>query len=173
MLASVDGRELWRSALQGRRGAGQANAVTVDEAGDVIVAGETLREESEATNFTVLKLSGTTGSLTWRADFAGAPYLYGRATAVATDGRGIVVAAGSTAPGHPGGGTLGSQLAVVWLAAESGAEIAHLVRGEPRGGGASAVERFPDGGFLVTGTIGLLRGLRERAIAVRLTASGS
>ena len=86
------GAELWRQEIN-RAGNGfdSANAVTVDAAGHVVVAGEISTIGDFFVEFIVVKLDGVSGAELWRQVIGG-----GFAHAVAVDARGDVVAAGLT-----------------------------------------------------------------------------
>jgi hypothetical protein len=64
-LSGASGAELWRALIDGTgEGADQANAVTVDGAGDVVAAGETSNTGTPflpRPDFTVVKCRGTDG----------------------------------------------------------------------------------------------------------------
>ena len=102
----TSGAELWRQENTGTRSFGnnQANAVTVDAAGNVVAAGVTNEINSNCddfgcvTSFTVVKLDGVSGAVLWRRvinSIFGFPR-FNEALAVAVDGAGNVVAAGFT-----------------------------------------------------------------------------
>jgi hypothetical protein len=86
----------WQIDINGTANrAEQARAVAVDGAGDVVAAGLTANSATEVDWF-VIKLAGATGTERWRAVVAGTAGGDDRAAAVAVDGAGDVVAAGST-----------------------------------------------------------------------------
>jgi cysteine-rich repeat protein len=105
MKYTTDGAPAWSEPfiLDGGGSAGdQANAVAVDGAGDVIVAGQ-IRTADAGAHFTVAKLSGVTGTPLWPevrifAGTAGG----GRSTAraVLVDGAGDVLVAGRVSNVH-------------------------------------------------------------------------
>ncbi len=84
-FSGIDGRELWRQQIDGAGDREEAEAVVIDGAGDVLVAG------SLGDRFTVIKLSGATGEELWRTQLDGDD---ATARGVAVDAAGDVVAAG-------------------------------------------------------------------------------
>lgn len=121
-LQRGSGRILWRHRLigRGREHYDEASGLATDTAGDVVVGAQV--EDAGKVNFTVAKLSGTTGRERWRHVVHGAAPPYGdRAYAVAVDPAGDMVAAGRltnvTVPGNYG------DFAVVKLAGASGEEL--------------------------------------------------
>lgn len=97
------GAERWRTVIHGPgQGGGFVNAVVADAAGDVLVAGTTSSNlASGLAGFTVVKLEKSSGAESWRTVIAGQPFARNdRASAVAVDAVGDVVAAGAitTAP---------------------------------------------------------------------------
>jgi outer membrane protein assembly factor BamB len=92
-LAAADGAERWRTLLPGSGAAGspdRVNALVLDPTGAVIAAG-TSTAPGPVQQFTVVKLSASTGAVQWRYD---APTQFGQALAVAADDAGHVIAAG-------------------------------------------------------------------------------
>ncbi len=89
------GAELWRREISGTAGSGYALAVAVDGAGNVVAAGATTNTGTGG-DFTVIKFNGNTGAELWRQVINGTANGSDEATAVAVDGAGNVVAAGST-----------------------------------------------------------------------------
>jgi putative pyrroloquinoline-quinone binding quinoprotein/beta-propeller repeat-containing protein len=93
---SPQGQQLWQSVWNGPANLfDRAEAVTVDTAGDVIIAGY-----SNGSNLyigaamTTVKFSGATGSVQW-AKTAGSPTSSGRAMGITTDSGGNVYAVGA------------------------------------------------------------------------------
>jgi uncharacterized delta-60 repeat protein len=94
-MEGASGQQLWRREVNGSANNWDwANAVAVDAAGNVMVAGATLNGNSGYSDFTVVKFDGATGAEHWRKDIDGGGYDY--ANAIAVDGIGNVVAAGAT-----------------------------------------------------------------------------
>jgi len=92
-LSGATGRERWRATLTGSaNGFGEALAVTVDRAGDVVAVGRVTNNVT-GIDFVVVKLSGATGAQIWRKDLDGA-LSNDVALAVTVDGSGDVVASG-------------------------------------------------------------------------------
>jgi hypothetical protein len=94
-LTGAEGQELWSKRI----GSGEANAVAIDGADHVIAAGY-LRPSMERRDFTVVKLSQTTGDELWRVQmdrtaFDELGWTTDRANAVAVDPFGDVIAVGS------------------------------------------------------------------------------
>src|SRR5512143_213196 len=126
-ISGADGSGLWRYAVPGNDPSnpeGEAVAVAVDAAGDVVAAGA-MSAVGSAFDFAVVKLDGASGAERWSQTLAGtAPSINAdRALQVAVDGAGDVWAAGLLA-------NLGSSLvtndedfAVVRLAGASGAQL--------------------------------------------------
>ncbi len=106
-LARDDGTVRWRQEIDGTIAdesnyySDVANALAIDAAGDVVVAGQTANAET-ANDFAVVKLAGATGALRWRRDVNGLGTHFGghefpdHARAVAIDAAGDVVAGGIT-----------------------------------------------------------------------------
>src|SRR5262249_21760274 len=98
--AAATGTPLWsQTTLRGdNNGPDLANAVAVDPAGDVVVAGVT-SNNGRGTDFTVLKLAGATGAPLWPAfveiDGGGVDSDDDEAASVAVDPTGDVVASGT------------------------------------------------------------------------------
>jgi uncharacterized delta-60 repeat protein len=98
-FSNLDGKELWRSVIHGTAAyetpyvIDQANDIKVDFANNVIVAGGIINSNF-ATDFTVLKLYGSSGKEIWRQTVRP-----GFAHAVVFDIHGNIVAAGSTYDG--------------------------------------------------------------------------
>jgi uncharacterized delta-60 repeat protein len=116
----VSGAELWRQVINGTilTGSDVALAVTVDGWGNVIAAGRTANTGTGG-DFTVIKFDGVSGAELWRQVINGtgiAPFDV--ALAVAVDGNGDVIAAGSTQHiGNP------ADFTVVKFDGVSGAEL--------------------------------------------------
>jgi hypothetical protein len=101
-LAGADGSELWRRRISGDVSPVDydndiAYAVAVDAGGDVFAAGSTQRAVTYD-DFTLVKLSGATGSELWRRVIKGATKdnFYEKAVALAVDPAGHAVAVGNT-----------------------------------------------------------------------------
>lgn len=89
-----DGALLWRTRVVAQRDAVNAvGPVTVDTAGDVIVAG-TVAELGTSRDVLVVKLSGHDGSVLWRHRFDGPGHGSDSAIDVTTDGAGDVIVGG-------------------------------------------------------------------------------
>jgi hypothetical protein len=115
------GAERWRYLLNGTaNGDDAAAAVTVDSAGNTVVAGHTTNTGT-GPDCTVVKLDGASGAESWRYVLSGA--FSDAAVAVTVDGAGDVVAAGSTANGADPRAFL--DLLVVKLDGASGANRAN------------------------------------------------
>jgi len=101
-LAGESGAELWRYGLNGTRAISNdiANAVTVDAAGDVLVAG-VLDNSGTRGDLTVMKLAGSSGAELWRAVINGTANEFDVANAIAVDATGDVLAAGWTSHTSP------------------------------------------------------------------------
>ena len=114
------GTELWRQLIGGSsRGLEVPNAVTVDDAGDVVVAGhiDTDFADFSFSNFTVIKFNGAKGTELWR-QLIGNFNASGVANAVTLDGARNVIAAGFiTNPGT------GSDFTVIKFDGARGAEL--------------------------------------------------
>jgi uncharacterized delta-60 repeat protein len=114
----ASGAELWRQVINGTANFfDEARAVTVDAAGDVVAAGFTTNS-STLFDFTVIKLDGTSGAELWRQIINGTDGLNDRASAVAVDAAGDVVAGGFTFNSDPL-----VDFTVVKLDGASGAEL--------------------------------------------------
>jgi hypothetical protein len=93
-LAGASGTEHWRYVFNGpANGDDQAYAVAVDGAGDVLAAGAT-QTPGTSTDFTVVKLAGSSGTELWHTILNGPANSFDEAHAVAVDAAGDVVAAG-------------------------------------------------------------------------------
>jgi hypothetical protein len=93
-FSGATGEELWRQEIVGTGGGGQAQGVAVDGSGDAIAVGR-VYNGGTGDDFTVIKFSGATGEELWRREIAGAGTENDEAQAVAVDGSGDVIAAGS------------------------------------------------------------------------------
>ena len=140
-MAGGSGGELWRYLLNPANEIDEAQAVTVDRAGDVVVVGRS-RATDTRTDFTVVKLAGGSGAELWRYVLNGPANSFDEAFAVAVDGAGDVVAAG--------------------LIANSATEVDWFV---VKLAGASGTERWR---AVVTGTAGG----DDRASAVAVDGAG-
>src|SRR5262249_32329071 len=101
----VTGAETWSRIINGTiaRSDNSANAITLDGAGNVVVAGVTNQipgeegGDSSFGDFTVIKFSGADGTELWRRVIDGSgTNSFGSANAVAVDRAGNVVAAGGS-----------------------------------------------------------------------------
>ncbi|HJQ84680.1 MAG TPA: hypothetical protein VKA21_11415 [Candidatus Binatia bacterium] len=123
-LASAAGTALWTqtTAMSGPND-DEARAVAVDANGDVLAAGET--GAGSGRDFAVAKLSGADGTLLWPTpvliDGASGPDSEDEAFAVAVDGMGNAIAAGTTVNTSELGDV--SDFTVVKLAAADGTEL--------------------------------------------------
>jgi outer membrane protein assembly factor BamB len=123
-LAAADGADVWRTEIDGVASSDDSlQALAVDGAGDVLIAGQSFTPTDS--KFVVIKLSGTTGVELWRAFVTGGSSIRPeRATAVAADSNGDVIA----------GGTLQNDgrddFAVVKLAGGTGAELWRFIATE-------------------------------------------
>jgi Big-like domain-containing protein/putative pyrroloquinoline-quinone binding quinoprotein len=94
----ASGTESWRQTINNGTGQGydSARAVAVDGAGNVVAAGVT-RSSGSSTGFTVAKFNGADGTELWRRVINGTATddSLDQANAVAVDGAGNVIAAGS------------------------------------------------------------------------------
>jgi len=95
--AGDTGAELWRVVIAGTQNLRDdlATAVAVDGAGDVVASGWTSTTDT-GLDFTVVKLSGSSGAELWRAVIASPGRGDDQAYAVTVDAAGDVVAAGLT-----------------------------------------------------------------------------
>ncbi|RMF22804.1 MAG: hypothetical protein D6760_06680 [Deltaproteobacteria bacterium] len=117
-LAGATGAEVWRYVLDGTAsGADQSNDVAVDAFGDVLAAGE-VENAGSASDFTVVKLSGSAGTESWRASIDGSASGAEAASTVLVDPAGDVIAAGSL-----NNGATGADFAVVKLSGATGGEL--------------------------------------------------
>jgi len=92
----ASGAVLWSRAIDGTaNGFDFASAVAVDGAGNVVAAGVT-RNAGTGADFTVIKFDGASGAVLWSQAIDGTANGFDFASAVAVDGAGNVVAAGST-----------------------------------------------------------------------------
>ncbi len=139
-LAGATGAERWRAVLNGSASDhfGEALAVTVDRAGDVVAVGRVTNDVS-GIDFVVVKLSGATGAPIWRRDIDGA-LSNDVALAVTVDGAGDVVASGFFI--NP---DVGADFAVVKLDGANGREIWRRVLGGTAGQADLAVALAVDG----------------------------
>jgi hypothetical protein len=144
------GTELWRQLIGGSsRGLEAPNAVTLDDAGDVVVAGhiDTDFADSTSSNFTVIKLNGAKGSELWRHPI-GNFNASGVANAISLDGARNVIAAGFTT--NPG---TGSDFTVIKFDGASGIELwRRVINGTANGEDqALAVKADADGNVVAAG----------------------
>jgi hypothetical protein len=94
-IAGSSGAELWRYILNPANEIDEAQAVTVDSAGDVVAVG-TIQTTDTGSDFTVVKLAGGSGAELWRTILNGPANSSDEAFAVAVDAAGDVLAAGLT-----------------------------------------------------------------------------
>jgi len=97
-VAGDTGLELWRHRLDGPGAAGQA--VSLDDANDVIVTGSLYEQSSGTWQFVVEKLSGTLGSELWVQKLPTNQTGFQGGLSIAIDGAADVVAAGTTVLGE-------------------------------------------------------------------------
>jgi hypothetical protein len=117
-VAGASGAEVWRAVIVGTaQRFDVAQAVTVDAAGDVLVAGMTSNAGTGG-DFTVVKFSGSSGAERWRAVIDGTGTSNDEARAVTVDAAGDAVAAGWTE--NRGSGL---DVTVAKVAGASGAEV--------------------------------------------------
>jgi hypothetical protein len=121
-LRGTDGTEIWRALPQGVEPGGQVRALAVDPSGDAVVAGS-VRDAPFRSAFAVVKLTGSDGSERWRHVIATHPFSGGgeQAVAVALDGAGDVVAAGTVRVFKESENRLRREFTVVKLAGSDGA----------------------------------------------------
>lgn len=123
-FSNLTGAELWRSAA----GSVSVSAVALDDGGDVLIAGtRVVLRPNKVRQFAVVKLSGSTGALSWQRVLSGTAYngagdSIGSASAVAVDRFGDIAAAGSTR-----NACAYSDLTIVKLGQETGEERWRLV----------------------------------------------
>jgi hypothetical protein len=111
----VSGAELWRQVINGTaNGDDEARGVAVDGAGNVLAAGFTQNTDT-GRNFTLLKLNGLSGAVSWCRAINRTTHDI--ANAVAVDGAGNVVAAGYTV------GIDGSVFTVIKLRGTDGGDL--------------------------------------------------
>ena len=100
-LAGTNGGEAWRTIIDGPGTEDdQARAIIVDAAGDVLIAGG-IDNGSTGSDFTVIKLAGSTGGEVWRTVIDGSGTGSDTANAVSVDEAGDVLAAGWTSHTSP------------------------------------------------------------------------
>jgi len=115
------GAVLWSQAINGTaNGSDQAFAVAVDGVGNVVAAGRTT-DTGTIADFTVIKFDGTSGVELWRQVINGPVLFADFAFAVAVDGVGNVVAAGSTT--NTGTAGTGPDFTVIKFDGTSGVEL--------------------------------------------------
>ena len=141
------GIELWHQRISGgSRGLEVLNAVTVDDAGDVVVAGhlDTDFADFSISNFTVIKFDGASGAELWRypiGNFSAS----GVANAISLDGARNVIAAGFTT--NPG---TGSDFTVIKLDGASGVELwRQVINGTANGEDQALAVRADSAGNVV------------------------
>ena len=135
-LRGDSGGELWRYVADGQASFDdEALSVALDPTGDVVAAGFLTNDASGRSDFTIVKLSGATGTEVWRQVLGGDHLSALGFAVVAVDGSGNVFAAGSAPiPGIEGSFT------VMKLSGGSGAELWRRdFRGSAGSGLASAL----------------------------------
>ena len=124
-LSGTTGEELWRRIVNRTGNTGEAFAVTVDTANNVIAAGYTYNPTTTtiASDFTVVKLSGLTGADLWRQEIngTGLQNVSDEARAVTVDATGNVMAAGSIA--HNISSQINTAFAVLKFRGSDGQEL--------------------------------------------------
>lgn len=152
--SGADGREMWRVALMGQ----QAEALAVDAAGDVLVAGRTPIPGTEGTmrHAFALKLSATGGEPMWRNDFEDAPFDTARAIQAAADAD--VWVAGVSREDLPGGGWLGDDAFIARLSGRDGSTRLLHQFGVPSIDGLNALAVRSEGIIVAGETEGELAG---------------
>ena len=174
-LDGNSGVERWRRIIDCGRGAGlkdEAMAIALDAVGDVVAAGEMCgfkfvwegpgaEKPFEFTSeFTVVKLDGTSGAERWRYVIGSSTNSTGIAAAVAVDAAGNVVVTGSTGSLQPGSGeaarptplTQRFDFIVVKLDGDSGVERWRRVVTSQFGGNGSEVVVDGAGDVVAAGT---------------------
>jgi hypothetical protein len=119
-LSGGTGTELWRRSFSGTDPSFQtmAEAVAVDAAGDVFVAGHLTNRNTED-DWLVVKLAGATGADLWSREVSGtAGFSFDRATSLALDSAGDAIVAGFV-----DSGSTNHDFTVLRLAGASGAEL--------------------------------------------------
>ena len=153
-LDGASGAELWRQVISnGSSVLEAANAVAVDEAGNVVAAGVT-ENTGPSTDFTVAKFNVADGAELWRQMINGtASNSVDQANAVAIDGAGNVVAAGSTQNASNSGTS--TDFTVVKLDGASGTERQRQVIGSASGtsGQARAIRVDGAGDVIAAGAV--------------------
>ena len=149
----ANGTELWRHLIGGSsRGLEVPNAVTLDDVGDVVVAGhiDTDFADFSFSNFTVIKFKGAKGTELWR-HLTGNFNASGVANAVTLDGARNVIAAGFiTNPGS------GSDFTVIKFDGASGAELwRQVINGTANAGDQALAVRADVAGNVVA--VGFIR----------------
>ena len=122
-LSGTTGRELWRSFLSGPDHNGQASALALEPAGDVVAAGS-VSSSASGFDMAVVKLDGQSGQERWHAFIDGGADGFDFGQAVAIDASGGVLV-GGTFLTAAGGNDLGvARLSpageVVWRSALDG-----------------------------------------------------
>jgi uncharacterized delta-60 repeat protein len=160
------GDELWRQVINGtRNGFDEADAVTVDASGDVVVAGHTENADIFG-DFTVVKFDGATGVELWRRVINGVGNGFDSANAVTVDDAGHVLAAGEIS-------TIGGffvEFIVVKLDGVSGSELWRQVLG---GGFAHAVVMDARGDVVAAGLTSAPTTLEDFTVVKLDGASGT
>jgi uncharacterized delta-60 repeat protein len=119
-FSGVDGTILWDQVVQGSANSvDEADALTIDSAGDVIAAGFTINLPLGRAGFTVIKFTGADGTELWRQVIFGAAHQGDFAHAVAVDGAGDIIAAGNTR----NSGSLNDDFTVIKFSGVDGTEL--------------------------------------------------
>jgi hypothetical protein len=101
-LSGSTGTELWRTEASGSASkADEARSVAVDSSGNAIAAGY-LNNSGTSWDFTVMKLSASTGTEIWRAEVDGSSAEADQASAVTVDGSSNAIAVGHLASADSG-----------------------------------------------------------------------
>lgn len=136
-LNGTTGTELWRRSLDsGSRSTDLAHAVTVDDTGDVVVAG--VSTGNGPNRFVVAKLTGATGSVRWRTSLVGG------------EARSVLVVAGKVVAA----GELGDDFVVETFDITTGTRVRDIRIDGPSHGFDYAFDvTAADGGLIVGGSV--------------------
>lgn len=149
-LRGSDGQELWRQEINGDANSGDSvSTVAVTTTGDVIAAGRTSNLSIYTSDFTVIKLSGTSGTPIWRYVIDGTPSGGDLVRAVKVDAVGDAVAVGYAQDAD----SLQPPFTVVKLSGASGSELwRQVIKGTASDRGiGNAVGVNTDGSIVAAG----------------------